>query len=623
MIFNPSKEKVEIMRMGVQKINEIIDKKLLQQQKGYNPRLNDFLYARRIFIDLTGTIPTYKELVNFVNQKNKNKRTFLINKLLESEGYVSHTYNYFADLLRIQTKIPGQKTYSALFSGWLKDSIHRDKPYNHMVYEMITASGSLIENPASGYLLRDKDMKLDHVAFMTKIFLAKDIACAQCHDHPSEDWTQKQYYAFATFLSELEIGNNIDSSKNSKSKLIAEKEKHLHHPKFRSAVFNKYKKISEANVKVKELRTSFKKMINGNQLSAFDNPKSELPLPDDYQYADAKPGDILEPDFIVGNSLGGSKKKTKREQLAYWLAHPGNGWFSMAIANRMWARFMGKGVAEPLHNIEIEKCSNPELLKTLSEIMVALDFDLRAFSWVIVHTKAYNRLATRTKIEKNEDYFFPGPILRRMSAEQIWDSLVTLMVKDPLRYRQPASITLQDINDGWTAFHFMDNLTGEKYELVDSYNGLSVLTENDYKKNISTEQTVATQKGKKQLILARASELPQPAPAGHFLQKFGQSERLFVVGASTKVGSVPQLMELMNGFTTEVLTSSDSLIFQRLQSIENYRKKAEVIFLSILNRLPTEDEKNLLLEGMKSLNNDDLSDLIWALLNTPEFFFIK
>ena len=623
MIFNPSKEKVEIMRMGVQKINEIIDKKLLQQQKGYNPRLNDFLYARRIFIDLTGTIPTYKELVNFVNQKNKNKRTFLINKLLESEGYVSHTYNYFADLLRIQTKIPGQKTYSALFSGWLKDSIHRDKPYNHMVYEMITASGSLIENPASGYLLRDKDMKLDHVAFMTKIFLAKDIACAQCHDHPSEDWTQKQYYAFATFLSELEIGNNIDSSKNSKSKLIAEKEKHLHHPKFRSAVFNKYKKISEANVKVKELRTSFKKMINGNQLSAFDNPKSELPLPDDYQYADAKPGDILEPDFIVGNSLGGSKKKTKREQLAYWLAHPANGWFSMAIANRMWARFMGKGVAEPLHNIEIEKCSNPELLKTLSEIMVALDFDLRAFSWVIVHTKAYNRLATRTKIEKNEDYFFPGPILRRMSAEQIWDSLVTLMVKDPLRYRQPASITLQDINDGWTAFHFMDNLTGEKYELVDSYNGMSVLTENDYKKNISTEQTVATQKGKKQLILARASELPQPAPAGHFLQKFGQSERLFVVGASTKVGSVPQLMELMNGFTTEVLTSSDSLIFQRLQSIENYRKKAEVIFLSILNRLPTEDEKNLLLEGMKSLNNDDLSDLIWALLNTPEFFFIK
>ena len=96
-----------------------------------------------------------------------------------------------------------------------------------------------------------------------------------------------------------------------------------------------------------------------------------------------------------------------------------------------------------------------------------------------------------------------------------------------------------------------------------------------------------------------------------------------MVGSTSKVGSVPQLMELMNGFTTEVLTSPDSLIFQRLQQLKNPRKKAEVVFLSILNRLPTEEEKNLLLEEMQSASSDDFSDLIWALLNTPEFFFIK
>jgi hypothetical protein len=288
----------------------------------------------------------------------------------------------------------------------------------------------------------------------------------------------------------------------------------------------------------------------------------------------------------------------------------------------MWARYMGQGVAEPLHNVEIKKCSNPQLLKTLAEVMVALDFDLRAFSWVIVHTKAYNRLASRTKLKKEEEYFFPGPILRRMSAEQIWDSLVTLMVEDPLRYRQPAPISLSDVRDGWTAFHFIDNLTDEKYRLVDSTTGNLVLTEGDDDTG-SYEQSIMTKKGKKSLILARASELPQPAPSGHFLQKFGQSERLFVVGASNKVGSVPQLMELMNGFTTEVLTGPDSLIFKKLQRISDSRKKAEVVFLSILNRLPTQDEKALLLEEMESTNSDDISDLIWALLNTPEFFFIK
>ena len=82
-------------------------------------------------------------------------------------------------------------------------------------------------------------------------------------------------------------------------------------------------------------------------------------------------------------------------------------------------------------------------------------------------------------------------------------------------------------------------------------------------------------------------------------------------------------MELMNGFTTEVLTGSDSLIFKKLQRISDTRKKAEVVFLSILNRIPTKDEKALLLQEMESTNSNDISDLIWALLNTPEFFFIK
>jgi len=196
------------------------------------------------------------------------------------------------------------------------------------------------------------------------------------------------------------------------------------------------------------------------------------------------------------------------------------------------------------------------------------------------------------------------------------------MVKDPLRYRQPAPMSLSDVKDGKTAFHFIDNLTDEKYRLMDSSTGDLVLTEgDDY--TASYEQTLMSKKGQKSLILARASELPQPAPSGHFLRKFGQSERLFVVGSSSKVGSVPQLMELMNGFPTEVLTSSDSLIFQKLQQISDPRKKAEVVFLSILNRLPTEDEKKLLLQEMESSNSQNLSDLIWALLNTPEFFFIK
>jgi hypothetical protein len=276
--------------------------------------------------------------------------------------------------------------------------------------------------------------------------------------------------------------------------------------------------------------------------------------------------------------------------------------------------------------VEIKKASNPILLKTLSEVMVALDFDLRAFSWVIVHTKAYNSLASRIQVEEGKPFHFPGPMLRRMSAEQIWDSLVTLMVKDPLRYRQPGPPSLLDVYDGQSALNFIDRKDDGKYRLIDSENGKEVLIDG-YDQSASFSQqriSVSTGKGKKQtkLILARASELPQPAPSGHLLRKFGQSERLFVVGSSSRVGSVPQLMELMNGFPTEVLTSRDSLLFRKVRSAPDPRKQAEVVFLSILNRLPTESEKKLLLDQTGS-SEGDLSDLIWALLNTPEFFFIK
>jgi hypothetical protein len=625
--FNPSKEKVGVMRTSVRIINAIIDRKLGEEKLTYNSALNDFLFARRIYVDLTGTIPTYEELVHFANDKRANKRTYLVNRLLASEGYVSHTFNYFADLLRIQTKMNGSKSTSENFTGWLKDSIHQDKPYNRLVYEMISSTGSMQENPATGYHLRDKDMKLDHVAFMTKAFLAKDIACAQCHDHPSDDWTQKQYYAFASYLGELEIGQSKVLSKQKDRKMMyAEKEKFFYHPRFGSAVKRKYGNNPLAQKKIKDFRQEFKNFTAGNTLAVFDDKTSSLTLPDDYQYEDAKAGDQVKPSFIVGKSLGGPKNVPLRKQLAYWLAHPENGWFSLAIANRTWARYLGKGVAEPLHNVEIKKASNPLLLKTLSEVMVALDFDLRAFSWVVVHTKAYNSLASRIQVKEGKPFHFPGPTLRRMSAEQIWDSLVTLMVKDPLRYRQPGPPSLLDVYNGQSALDFIDRKDDGKYRLIDSETGNEVLIDGSDQTLSQSQQriSVSSGKGKKEtnLILARASELPQPAPSGHLLRKFGQSERLFVVGASSRVGSVPQLMELMNGFPTEVLTSRDSLLFRKVRSVSDPRKQAEVVFLSILNRLPTESEKKLLLDQTGS-SEGDLSDLIWALLNTPEFFFIK
>ena len=124
------------------------------------------------------------------------------------------------------------------------------------------------------------------------------------------------------------------------------------------------------------------------------------------------------------------------------------------------------------------------------------------------------------------------------------------------------------------------------------------------------------------MILARASELPQPAPQGHFLRDFGQSNRNFLVDAATLEGSVPQVMELMNGAATQILANRNSLIFQKMKAEKDLLKRAEIVFLSILSRKMTPKEQALMIQELKRVDAA-LTYLIWALLNTPEFLFIK
>ena len=128
---------------------------------------------------------------------------------------------------------------------------------------------------------------------------------------------------------------------------------------------------------------------------------------------------------------------------------------------------------------------------------------------------------------------------------------------------------------------------------------------------------------KKKMLLARASELPQPAAPGHFLSKFGQSQRTYVIGASSLDGSVPQVMELMNGYATEALTSPGSRIFLDMKRLRSNFEKADVVFLSLLSRPALPNERHLLDSELRSNSDEVFADLIWALLNTPEFLFIK
>jgi hypothetical protein len=634
---------------AVQTIDGIVDKALKERGIAPNPRLDDYSFVRRAYLDIAGSIPTYEQVQEFTRASGANKRAQLIAKLLSTEGYVSHSYNYWAEQLRIQNVVPGRYLGLDPYINWIKTALRDNMPFDQMVLRMLTATGRVWDDPAAGYQLRDWDMPGDHVSYTTQVFLGTDITCAQCHDHPFEDWTQMDYYMLWSFLSEKEVDERVEVKLASgaedeiRTKLIARHNIDVSTEDGRAEIGNR----------VGDVRRTLGWFRDATALVLRDSEGKELRLPDDYKYEDAEPGQAVDPLPLFGELPEAAEGKSKREQFALWLVDPENPRFAMNIANRIWARLFGRGIAEPIHNINPETAYIPELLEYLEKEMIHLGFDMKVMTQIVMNTRAYQREATRTYQSEADPYYFPGPVLRRMSAEQIWDSLMTLMVADPMRFRAGDNDYYSETVNLLTAPS--EGLSADEVlERVDAYTRYNFLRDNIVEAARYAQMKSGSEEGDPRALdttptggsrldaamageqmmmeqsesvggeyLLRASELPQPVPDSHFLSKFGASNRTFLVGASSTQGSVPQVLELMNGRAVNVITGKDSLIFKRMQNISNVRDRGYTVFVSVLNRRPTAYEMGKLAEAVTKNGENGYSDLIWALLNSPEFFFIK
>ena len=166
------------------KIDSLIEANYAKYQVTPNPAASDEQFIRRVYLDISGTIPSYKQVRAFAGNSDPEKRSKTIDMLLGQSGYASNFYNYWTDILRLKdgqltNNVPGRP-----YCEWVKESLETNKPYDKFVYEMLTAEGKVWENPAAGYILRDAGMPLDAMNNTVRIFLGTQIGCAQCHDHP-------------------------------------------------------------------------------------------------------------------------------------------------------------------------------------------------------------------------------------------------------------------------------------------------------------------------------------------------------------------------------------------------------------------------------------------------------
>ncbi|MFO1483206.1 MAG: DUF1553 domain-containing protein [Verrucomicrobiaceae bacterium] len=611
---------------------------------GFNPMANDEQFVRRVYLDIVGRIPNHDEAAIFLQDSNPNKRAKLIDMLLDSPGYNSHTFNYVAEMLRVKDRLDQPNLRGVPYINWLQDQVAKNRPWNEMVYDMLTATGKMWHNGAAGYLIRDAGMPLDNLANTLAVFLGTDVACAQCHDHPFADWTQYQFYEMASFFGATTTNMRVAQSKRSKDS-----------PGMMNMANDLMPKIEEIITKsgqdIRRLRNGIGNYIGANRWVVGDMEQNTLKLPHDYKYPNAKPNDPVEPKFITWSkndkNLAAYKQKVGKEEglrtsFAKWATDPSNPRFAMAIANRMWKRAFGQGISEPVTNIDDpEQSANPALLKHLAEEMKRVKFNLKDFMRIIYNTRAYQSEATSERIAMGEPYYFQGPLLRRMTAEQAWDSYMTLVLGDPDKYTKPLedlysrSIDLDLTNPKLTAetvlikYDAYQKMAQKERELMGgglSDAGGDMMMEDSKSKAKSTKGASSPAMENASLsyngmVLRRAAELEQPAPNGHFLIDFGQSPRLLIDG-SVKSGSVPQVLMMMNGKAQEMLTNPDSLVFRTMEKVKSPSEKVESMFLSILSRRPTMVEKDIAKRTLGA-GDDGYANMIWALINTREFIFVQ
>lgn len=648
-----------------------------------NEPAGDETFLRRIYLDVVGRIPSQQEAREFLESTEAGKRAKLIDKLLESEGFVSHTYNWWADILRVQSNMGGNNNNQAgqAYAAWVKDAVRNNMPYDQFVSKLVTAEGYVWSNGAVGYYLRDAGMPLDNMSNTVQIFLGTRLACAQCHNHPFDVWTQKDYYEMAAFT------HNVDTAAIANAAL----EKDM------KAAYEKIEK--DKSSKTARMKPAMKRIVDGIleplKNGVGENGTKELKLPSDYKYDDAKPGEPVKAHTIFGKKV--SSKKEGREEYARWMTSPENPRFTMVMANRLWQRVMGRGLIEPMDDFKDDtEASNVALMRYLTQQFSRGKYDVKNMLRSMYNTKTYQRQTTTGDVPGDKPYHFPGPVLRRMTAEQIWDSICTLVIPNPdIRLRgqgytvamesrrkeaemiekaQPSDIVAvaekfagQDYELELKAGAAREKLTRARQakdagaiqaaqkELNDANNardGIADLARNELLKLTATKskgQFVATlrppgsnmmdDKNKKLEPVAdsqtasqwngygdeyyRASELPSPAPAGHFLREFGQSNRESIENSSQEA-TVSQALSLMNGPLFDKLTMENTQLMQRFHGASTDEGRANAIFLSLFSRKPTDEERTLCRLTVEDKGKaDGWKHIIWALLNTREFVFVQ
>ncbi len=353
------------------------------QQLGIVPSelCSDEQFVRRIYLDITGTLPTPEQIKAFLADKDPSRRDRLIDALVDTTEHSYYFANKWADILRVKrgNNQPGRAFGTFVFHEWIRDSIQNDRPYDQFARAIVAAVGDETRCPPTVWYkdLQTADQFVDNLA---QVFLGTRIQCAQCHHHPYEKWSQHDYWGLAAFSGRL----------------------------------------GRKTVPVPG-------MLNQNQqnqrLVLFNRGTGNVTNKKTGQTAPIKPLD--------GEPMTIAADEDPRQKLVDWMVDPKNPFFAKALVNRYWAHFFNRGIIDPLDDMRVTNPpSNPELLDALAKDFIDSKFSLKQLVKTICKSRTYQLSAMPNEFNKHDKQAYARYYPRRMSAEVLYDA-VNLVTNSP------------------------------------------------------------------------------------------------------------------------------------------------------------------------------------------------
>lgn len=367
-------------------IDHFINARLAETSTQAGKLADDRTFLRRAYLDTVGVIPTPQESAAFLADKREDKRAQLIDKLLADPRWADHWVSYWQDVLAENpSMLKPTLNNTGPFRWWIYESLLDNKPMDRFATELIMMEGSVYTGTPGGFAMASQnDLPMAAKAHVIgKAFLGIEMKCARCHDAPQHPFDQKDLFNLAAMLERKAI---------------------------------KVPRSSTVQVTPEEA----KRMLITISLRAGETINPAWP------FDDLAPGKIA--DGVVRDS------KDTREVFAATLTSPHSKRFTQVLSNRIWKRLMGFGIVDPVDDWDQSKPSHPQLLAWLGHELVMHDYDMKHIARLILSSHAYQREVGQSQsiTPKPTDRLFASQTRRRMSAEQIVDSLFVAAGK-PLR----------------------------------------------------------------------------------------------------------------------------------------------------------------------------------------------